>query len=192
MKYMISFVFLIIIFFYSCTLARSMDADLSPESALVFKAIKHSGSIVAKKYNLSPSGIGGGKDGKFWLLTILFSAQRNINQSEARKLILDCVDEFLLNINSNEDIKPYLQNVPSTPQNVDLSIFFQQEDGRETFYPYIGVVGCNQGTIIYATNSKERRYHYESYITETYEEALAILNRTVNEQDSNYVSIDEK
>ena len=61
-------------------------------------------------------------------LGILFQVKRKLSIEQAREILVDCVQEFLTEINSNEEIRPYLENFPFTSKNIHIALLTFAED----------------------------------------------------------------
>ena len=126
---------------------------------------------------MTPIGPGGGArpDG-IWLMTLSFERVNSpISEEEARKLIIQSVDDFLLAVNSNEELRPYLKNYPFTVKNLSITIFNYDGKRELNFFPSIAVVKNSEGEIGFLTKIPLQKYGYHTKKYETYEEAVAIL-----------------
>lgn len=92
-------------------------------------------------------------------------------------MILEYLDEFLVDINANEKLRPYLATYPFTVKNVELDIYYSDPKGYHFYDPYIGVVSIEEGIVCYRTYDKEDKSPYKAKIKETYEEALEIIKQ---------------
>jgi hypothetical protein len=106
-------------------------------------------------------------------LGLIFQITRPLSKDEARLILIDCVQEILNAINSNEEIRPYLNSYPFTPKNVEITIFIKDSQARDLFDPDLGVVHAYKGKLDYITYVKGNKfYKHQSETEETYEEAL--------------------
>ncbi len=128
-----------------------------------------------KKYGLKLIAIGGGedKDG-VWLLSAMYQRidSKMTEIEEARKIILDCTEEFLNAANHDAEFRPYMQIYPFTPKNLEISILNYDENHREVHFPFISAFSINYGFISYKSLGPELKLPYAQKVTETYEEAL--------------------
>ena len=111
-----------------------------------------------------------------------YNIYRPLDKAEARRLIVDCVEEYIAAINASKQIRPFLQNYPVTAANIDIAIFSYNADRRTTYDPYIGTVSCRKGMIYYYTEDKDNEFRYKSETEETYDEALAIIKKEAEEK----------
>lgn len=175
-----SFKYLILLVLFGVLISCMNNSESSDEDTLSNQMIFKFGERMRKKYNTPLIGFGGAaKDGEgTTILAASFNAYRGpVQKDEARKMILDYLDEFLADINANEKLRPYLATYPFTAKNVDLEIYYSDPDGYEFYDPYIGVVSINEGIVYYRTYDKEDKTPFKSKTKETYEEALEIIRQ---------------
>lgn len=108
-------------------------------------------------------------------LGVMFELYQPLKKDEAREIIVDCVIEFLDDINNNLEIRPYLVNYPFTLENIEIAIFPKMSYNVEAYDPYINVVSNIKGKIKYATVSPEDTFKYKMVEYEDFEEALRIV-----------------
>lgn len=104
-----------------------------------------------------------------------FYLYRPLELPEARRLIINCVEEYLTEVNASKEIRPFLENYPATSENVEIAIYSFNPDHSSTFDPLICVVACENGVIVYRTKDKNMEFGYKTTIKEPYAEALAII-----------------
>jgi hypothetical protein len=153
-----------------------MDQGLSDESKILYNFLNHTGKILATKYQMTEIGSGLGGMNKVDLMTLSFDRQGNpLQEHEARKLIIQCVEIFLQAINGEDQLRPYLQDYPFTAKNLDVSIFNSDENQVWHYFPHIAIVANTKGKVCFLTKSPSAQYGYHTEKYETYEEAVAIL-----------------
>ena len=142
-------------------------------------------TYLAKKYQMSIGGKGGQIiDGKVKEISVLFIRQKGpVSLEEGRKMIVDCVEEFISAYNSNPRVRPFLYNSPFGPKNFSISIIYYNENLGEIFFPDITVFSASRGEVGYCTNDPEKEFGYKTEVYEPYEEALA-LARGGSEKES--------
>ncbi len=157
----------------------SLMGSYSKGDTLSNQVIARTGMRLSKKYQLSFAGIGGGeKDGKIWLISVSFSRSGEpLTIEQGRRIIVDCVQEYLVDINSHEELRPYLSNYPFTAHNLDVAIFNYDSKGEFIVDPYLQVMANHEGEMMYFTIEPDKYYTYKSCTYESYEEALAILEK---------------
>jgi hypothetical protein len=149
------------------------------------EVVEKATTYLGEKYGFVLCGAGGGtNDEGIWLIATSFFYQHDpIVKQEARKLVVDCVDEFLNIINASEELRPYLRDVPFTPKNVAIRIFLYDVDGKEIYEPFIGGVSAVEDRIMYLIHEPNQEYGYKTVI-ESYEQAVEILRKEHQNLDS--------
>lgn len=93
-------------------------------------------------------------------LNLEFSSQEILEVCEARDLLVDLVEEFLFEINTNPIISDELASVPFTPDLLDIEISFESFHGIYVDPYYIGCVTLTDGMARYqAFDVKDRRWY---------------------------------
>ena len=101
-------------------------------------------------------------------LTMSFQYYQSVNIETARQLLVDSVEKYLANINSNEDIRASLYEYPFTPKGIEIVIFFLNPNGSKVDPKKIWIAASNQGRVTYYTRSS-RDAKLEALYTETYD-----------------------
>ena len=157
-----------------------MHEHLSEHSKVLYGTVKKIGSKLAEKYQMLPYGIGGGarKGDGIWLMDISFQRYGHpLNEEEARKLIINCVSDFLEAVNSDECLRPFLKDYPFTAKNLNLRIFNYGKDHVLYYFPYIAIVTNSQGKVGFLTEDPSVKCGYYTEKYEPYDEAVAILKK---------------
>src|SRR5205085_1771860 len=76
---------------------------------------------------------------------LYFELLRIVNKDEARKIVIDCAEELLKEINSNPQLQPYLQPSPFTVTNIEIFINIRHPDGKIAYYPDLGILSLSGG-----------------------------------------------
>jgi hypothetical protein len=130
---------------------------------------------LTKKHQMDWIGEGGGMMGSVYMIGLSFEIHHPLDRNEARARIIDCVEELLTAINSNEEIRPFLKNYPFTTHNVQVAIFSDFPDGKEVFDPYITVVSVDENGFITFRTKEPNKTPYKNKYREPYSEALAMV-----------------
>jgi hypothetical protein len=153
-----------------------MDQGLPDEDKMLYQFINRQGKILGKKYHLIQSGNGLGGMDKVWLMSISFDRYGDpLSEKEARSLLVQCVEDFLAAVNSDEQLKPLLRDYPFTAKNLDLDIFNFDKDHTIHYFPHIALVSNSRGKVGFFTEDPSNVYGYYTEKYETYDEAVAIL-----------------
>lgn len=158
----------------------SSNIEYSKEDRLVTQIEAKLAQHLAAKYGLRVVGDSTSMPGGVIKeVGLLFQVNHLLTREEARELLVNCVQEFLSEMNSNEEIRPHLENYPFTSKNIDITVFIKDQKGKDVFDPNLGVVHARFGKLDYATYKKENEfYQHQSDYEETFEEAEKLVNQT--------------
>lgn len=136
---------------------------------------------LCQKYNMEPCGIyDQAFDGIIEAIGADFEINKILSKDEIRKILVDCTEEFLKEMNANKEIRPELKTYPCTAKNVRISIFITDPSREKTYDPNIAVAVILNGTIHYRTNDKDNQFQYKSKTEEPYEEALKLVKKSAS------------
>ena len=176
------FILLCAFLFMSCI----RNGPTRPEDITSNQVIINVSERLNKKYGLKLGAIGGAvdKEGVYDLdASYDLYGSKMIDIAEARDLIVDCVEEFLKEANSNKEFRPYMKVYPFTAKNLSISILIFGDNRTRLRLPYISTISMRKSIITYKSlTSDMEKYRYEREIEESYEEALKLSkrNNTVN------------
>lgn len=159
------------------SMSREMDQGLSEDDKMLYRFINRQGKRLEQKYQMKQCAVGLGGV-QVWLMALSFQRYGDpLTEEEARKLIINCVNDFLDAVNNDEQIRPFLKDYPFTAKNLDLKILNYSKNQILHYFPHVAIVTNTRGKIGFFTQtpSTECGYHTEKY--ETYDEAVAILKR---------------
>jgi hypothetical protein len=121
-------------------------------------------------------GTGGQMMDDIQMMAMSFNYYQEVEIEKARMLIVYAVHDYLLEINNNNKIRPYLHNYPFNSKNVEIRIFVYNSDRSELPPEKIYCIECINGKIEYYTRLNPRQAIHE----ESYEEAS---KKTVTSQN---------
>jgi len=134
--------------------------------------------IIEKKYGLQPSGSGlampGGNLKEFMLS---FDTKKEFTKEEIRMLLIECANEMLEQINTDQEIRIAMVTYPFTEKNVDLIIYNYDQNRRTPGDPQIATARLSGGTLKYHTVEKGTVYPYINTDSETYQQALQAIQQ---------------
>ena len=78
-----------------------------------------------------------------------FYSLEKANLQKARKVLINCIENLLNEINNNKEISSYLYNAPFTYKNLDLGIFFFNKKGKPRKEEYIYCCAIDEDRIYY-------------------------------------------
>ncbi|CCB90057.1 putative uncharacterized protein [Simkania negevensis Z] len=128
---------------------------------------------LSKRYKIKPVGFGGAIHEEVEKLSLSFECCRTLTIDEYRDLLVHCTEDFLDQINSNKEIRHYLQNYPFNSNNIDLCIYVHSENKKRFDVGQLSSLAVQKGKIVYYYRDSE--YTVELLKTEDYEEAKKIV-----------------
>ena len=171
---MICYNFLILTFILTACTATPKHIELTNRAISLFS------NEVYRTNKLQLAGSGGALFKNIKTFALSFSLEKNLGLVESRKLFVNIAERFLTQINSDESIRPFLNEYPINIKNLDLSISFEIDNKfvSPNYIAYISVPNINPDRptdfiyySIYDPNlNKLINIHKESYI-----EALKIV-----------------
>lgn len=134
-------------------------------------------ATIEKQYPLHSCGSGAAMpDGPIRELTLCFSS-KNLNRDELRFMLVRCAQELLREVQSTNGINDYLYKPPFKISDIQIIIYNHDKDGRELLDPLIGSAEISRGILTYDTVDPINTLRYKNTFSETYEEALKILEK---------------
>ncbi|MBM3192255.1 MAG: hypothetical protein FJZ63_06380 [Chlamydiae bacterium] len=130
---------------------------------------------IAKKHKLFYYGGGGEFLTQVDKITLDFISIKDLNITEARSLILDCMEDLLQRINNDTAIRPYLSHHPFTEKGLNLSIGLETKSGEMPPSKKIAHIVATNGFIHY-NSYDHRKQTFNTIHKETYQEALKLAN----------------
>lgn len=155
-------------------LGHHFAGKIPTDDKIMLSIINKTGKKLEKRYKMIPCGFGINNGFKF--LEISFHIRRPIPKEELRCMLIDCADEFLKNINTNEEIKPYLENYPFTHKNVGIIFYIYDTSGDDLWHPNITIAEIIKNKLSFKTEDPEDIGGYKEETEETIEEALQLIN----------------
>ena len=137
------------------------------------KLIAQVAKDLSKRYKIKPVGFGGAIHEKVEELALSFDYCRTLTIDEYRDLLVHCAEYFLDQINSNEEVRPYLQNYPFNSQNIYLCIYVLSENKKRFDVGQLSSLKVVKGKIVY--HYRDSEYTVEVLKTDDYEEAKKIV-----------------
>jgi hypothetical protein len=167
--------FLVLIsFFLLCACERNVAYYPSEKEHLSNAITKKVAIQLKNELELTSFGSGGQAMDEIKMLALAFIYRKPVDIETGRKLLIAAVEKFAAEINSNEDIRPYLGNYPFGPKNIEIEIYIQNPDGREVDPEKLSIIVASEGMLKYKINSDE--FSLKTIHQEKFEEALELLN----------------
>jgi len=138
--------------------------SLTQREKLSIKIIKSYSAKMFKEKGLRMYGWGGSMMYNIENLSIDFMSSQNLEINEARKLYYECVDKFLIMINSDDKIRKYLNVYPFTKENIELNIAFFDDSGKRVSPPYVAYMSTAKENIYFAKYDHDNKNLYNDCI----------------------------
>lgn len=152
-----------------------MQADEFPYDKIANQIRQKTIEKLSNKYKLRPVGLKGGMQGCINIMGCDFQLNRKMEKDEARAMLVDCMQEFLADINKNVSIRKYLKVYPFDDKHFEVTIFLSTPDHDALYYPDYRVVSACNGQLSYFTKDPQIKYGYKSEEYETYKDAVKIV-----------------
>ncbi len=127
-----------------------------------------------KELGLFCIGTGGGMMGDIYHMSMSFQYFEEVDEGKARDLLVSATQEYLLAINTDKKVRPYLHNYPFMVEGIDISIWSKEPDGRSVPFDKIACFGVTKGVVDYSLDQPGNK-PYVVIHKETYAEALKIV-----------------
>jgi hypothetical protein len=169
-----------------CFLFAITNCETLKEDEIIARKIMYRVSnVLESRYQLRYAGYSeaGDKTG-YTKMGLIFNRFGKMSKDEGRKMMVDCMNEFLKEINSDPKMQPFLITKPFTALNVSVVVFIYTDDRKNVFYPDIMIFGATRGKIQYLTKTPEIKFGYYTDEEESFEEAVQIVEAQDKENKS--------
>ncbi len=164
-----------VLFIASCGSTRNESSTLPSKQILANRVRNKTIHDLKKEKELYACGAGARIMNQIKVLSLSFNYYKEIDIEKSRELLLFAGNVFLNNINSDEQIRSYLNNYPATPENIGVIIFIKNPDGSLTEKNKFTAATMLDGIFCYYIRSPETG-HLKMVYEETYEEAVSKAN----------------
>ena len=128
-----------------------------------------------KEVGLQCIGTGGGMMDSIRKMAMSFDFFHEVDLFQARKLSVHTISEYLKAINNSKKIRPYLRHYPFTPKDIEIRIWIRKPNGGDVPPNKITYISFTNGILRYDLSDEPGTYLDRELCTETYEEALKII-----------------
>lgn len=165
----------IILLFSACQTSLPLqNYKVSDREKIADKITAEVAKKIETQTGLKLSGVGGGAIEHIRKLNMSFECRGMFSMEQGRELVLYCVKEYLSAINSSEEIRPHLVHYPFTPNDIEITIYIRQTDGREVPLGDLAIVNSVEGMVEYYVKQPGAP-SIRIDCKETYEESVSIL-----------------
>lgn len=173
------FLFVVMCVFLSGCRQNNNTYILSEKEMLSDEIIRKVAIKIKKEKNLHPCGTGGQMMDQIKMLYLGFNYYYDITIDEGRELLVYAVNEFVSEVNADERIRPYLNNYPFEPKNVQIGIFLFTQDGSLPALGKLIVITAQEGKLQYEIDDPETKL-FKTVHSETFEEAVLKIKQSKN------------
>jgi hypothetical protein len=122
MKY---FLAAILILFVASMFYQTDDPYLSEAEKLVNSILSSTAKMIKKKYKIKPCGTGASMPGgPIKELALCFDTNDQLSKQDLRKLLIECADELLAQVQLNDKIQPFLSYCLHSAESLMLMLFW--------------------------------------------------------------------
>jgi hypothetical protein len=164
----------LMVFIYSCGSPSADSTYLPDKQSLAIEVRNQTFAQLKKEKELYPFGTGSGMMDQIRMLALSFRYYKEVDINQARELLMIAGTVFINNVNSNEQIRPFLQNYPFKPNNIQIRIFIQNPNGSGPDPGKLSAVTMVKGVLDYMINDPETN-RLKTVYKETFEEATEKL-----------------
>lgn len=173
------FIIILNVFLFCCgCFSQSIKYQISDREKAVNKQMAYSGQMLSKKYSMrlcaTTVAMPGGN---IQYLELKFDIRGPLSKMAIRKLLIDIVNDFLLNINNDVALCSYLKDGRLEISEIGITLFLHDLTNRPIAQPEIGVAFIEKGILTFITLEPESIPSFRDQIEESYEDALLILDR---------------
>ncbi len=162
--------FFILLVLFSC---EKKDDVLPTKNEAVDQILIKVTKQLRSKLGLLPFGTGARMMDKVKMLSLSFMYPESIDLETGRAILIQAADIFVAAINAEGKIRPYLDTVPFTPQNVQVWIFFRDDKKKPNC---VSSMRITDGVLKYSVIDLENP-NLEIDSRESYEEAVQKLQQ---------------
>lgn len=156
------------------------DQEFKPSKCelSVNRILNKTSKILKDRYEMNPIATNVAMPGGIVkLMGIDFQIRGPLTKEEIRKILVDCAQELLSSINTDNEIEYYLKTNPFEINNIEINLFMLDSSRRRVNHPHIGIAGIRDGELDYLTlvtlGDVPKKI---SECQETYDEAIKILS----------------
>jgi hypothetical protein len=177
MKYILFFFMLLAMVFQLDLKAYSIfNPYVEPEYVHMAQKIRSDlAKKLSKRHGMRAVGTIGGMARCVNIIGLRFEMRGPQTKEKLREILVDCVEEFLQALNSDEKLRPHLRTYPFKAEGINIAILIVDATGEQMFDPEIGMAGISEEEITYTTTDPNDIFVYKSRIEEDYETALKII-----------------
>ncbi|HNA61539.1 MAG TPA: hypothetical protein PKW79_00475 [Rhabdochlamydiaceae bacterium] len=162
------------LFFFGCH-PSPLTYRSSRDEQLVDKITEKTAKKLKAEKNLYLVGTGGQMMHDIQMLAMSFDYYQLVDLNTARQLMVSTIKEYLLAVNNNTEIRPYLHKYPFTAKNLEIRVWVHEPNGANPPLDKVYYFSAIGGKLAYYLDLPET-YSRQAICEETYEEALKVIS----------------
>lgn len=167
------FVFLLVFACSSCCVYSNDEAV--PEHIIAYDKVENRYvQDMRRKYNATVIGSGGAMMKNIKHAYLCFRLNGAVDVEKARALYIEFVKNLLEQLNSDEQVRPYLETYPFTEKEISIQLTFYLKGNKRPSEQNIALVSMGSGVIRYNVFDPKLD-NYRIVYTEPYNKALEIV-----------------
>lgn len=164
--------------FMGFKLFEGSDYKIPKDEQIVNDLLNNAACLFKKKYKLLPIGTSVAMpSGVIKKLGLEFQLYGPESKEEIRKILINCSQELLNIINSNLEIRPYLECYPFTIDRIGIGLFINHKDNSGVDYPHIGIATIRKSKLEFLRLITTDIPNLKDTYVESYEDALKALEQ---------------
>lgn len=178
MRYCLYILMLFVSLSGSGCIATGTSTYHNEDDAVIYKALNQASNQLCCKYHLDAFGVGiSFPNRELKSLMLAFASYQKLDVRGARLLLLALTTDFINILNEDKDLLILRGNQPFSVSNVEIELFFKENNGRAITSPYLTVAASVRGKITYRSMEYERDMDYLFTHRESFEEAQSNLSK---------------
>ncbi len=170
--------------FQGCAMGNSNGflfyQPLSKGEKLVNKTLNDSAIFLKNKFNIRPCGEGASMPGgPIRNLSLCFTVTGPLPKEQLKKILIDCAQHLMQQVNENKDIQPFLEHAPFTIKDIQIILYVYDKDRRDLYDPLITTAQISDSIFSFRTNEKGR-LSFKNCYDEPYQEETSTDNSVQN------------
>lgn len=115
-----------------------------------------------------------------WRIGVYFDIDYLISKEKARQIIVECVQDYMREINTCEELCSYFRDYPISTKNIDIGLQIREPNQKKPSYPNLCCVRTCDNEILYKTvNPKQPDLCYIEE-KEGFEDAVKLIKTAIS------------
>ena len=117
------------------------------EDRIFENVLSQAAQIIGKKYNLKYIGGGGSAVNQITFFAISLAGDNAYSREQLRRILIQSSKIFLQVINTHKKVQQHLSKRPFTIEDIEITIFNHDKDGRDLVDPLISTGDISEGIL---------------------------------------------